>query len=390
MGMRDIANQVELLNDDPWRSAVGFSPEVAEILEASQDPSASDETIIQSLDSWIAKHQPWLFGRVAAKKGFLQYCILREEHLLTSDEVVKNKIQSARLAWKRRGFVGEASGFVIAVISRRLAWATPGDSVLAIAKRIASLYLLEEIDTDKIYVDRLHLELPDRNRTIWEWLMGANYFSAQGDQRWWHDHRFPAGMAFSMNSVGHMVKAGRLSLALHDFATAMGTNNDDFESPKLESLEKALEFAMRTISLASPRPSERATELMPLPADLSSYPRCPVELPAALADKNYCKYLGRYHTDITLPSEYFGTDVSRPDDLPIHELDFTYLFDKSLDDPDFDRMGRGIQIREAGMPDDQSAAVYRFEKRFRGQGTELDADEALQLRESLKPPEKSG
>jgi hypothetical protein len=314
----------------------------------------------------------------------LHYCVLREEDLLTSDEVVKAKIQSARLVWKRRGLEGEASGFIIAVISRRLALSVPGGSVLGIAKRLASLYLLEDIETDRIYVDRLHLELPDRNRTIWEWLVGANYFSAQADKRWWQDHRFPAGMAFSMNSVGHMVKAGRLSIALNDFATAMGTNSDEFASPKLESLDKALEFAMRTISLASRGPSGPATELMRLPSDLAGYPRCPVSLPTALADKNYCEYSGQYHTDVTLPSAYFRPDVLRPDGLPVHQLDFTYLFDESLDNPDFDRMGHGIQIRETGMADQTAAAAYRFEKRFRGQGIELDAEDAVQLREVLK------
>ena len=384
-GTRGIARQFDLLREDPWRSDVGFSSDVAEVLEITQNPSASDDTIIRSLDSWIAKNQPCLFGRVAAKKGLLHYCVLRKEDLLTSDEAVGRKIQSARLSWKRRAIVGEASGFIIAVISRRLTLAVPDSIVLAIAKRLCSLYLLEEIDTNRIYVDRLHLELPDRNRTIWEWLVGANYFSAQGDQRWWQDHRFPAGMAFSMNSVGHMVRAGRLSLAIRDFATAMGTSSDEFASPKLDSLEKALEFAMRTISLASLGPSGPATELVQLPSDLSTYPPCPVNLPSALAGKNYCEYSGKYHTDITIPSEYFRADVLRPFDLPAHELDFTYLFDRSVDNPDFYRMGYGLQVRVTGTPDQKAAAAaYRFEKRLRGQGTELDTEEALQVRELLK------
>src|SRR5208282_2396967 len=118
---------------------------------------------------WIAQYQPCLFGRLAAKKGLLHHCILREEDLLGSDEGVRKKIQSSRLSWKRRGMEGEASGFIIAVISRRLALAVPDTSVLAIAKRLSSLYLLEEIDADKVYVDRLQLELTDRNRTLWEW-----------------------------------------------------------------------------------------------------------------------------------------------------------------------------------------------------------------------------
>jgi hypothetical protein len=380
----EIRSYFELLREDPWRRAIGFSPGVAQVLEATQNPSAADEEIIQSLDAWIAKYQPCLFGRVAAKKGLLHYCILRESELLSSDEAVRRKVQSARLSWKRRALVGEASGFIIAVISPRLALAVPDSSVQAIAKRLASLYLLEEVDVDRIFTDRVHLEVPDRNRTTWEWLVGANYFSAQGDQRWWQDHRFPSGMALSMNSVGHMVKAGRLSIAIHDFEEAMGTDGNESPSPKLESLEKALEFAMRTISLASQGPSGQATALLGLQLDSSSYPRCPVSLPPDLAGKSHCEYTGQYHTDTTLPSEYFTADVSRPEGLSAHKLDFTYLFDESLDNPDFSRMGQGVQIREADTPEQAAAAAYRFEKRFRGRGTELGPDEASVLRETLR------
>ena len=56
---------------------------------------------------------------------------------------------------------------------------------------------------------------------------------------------------------------------------AMGANGD-FSSPKVDSLEKALVCAMRTISLASEGPSARATELKPLPPVLTADPACPV------------------------------------------------------------------------------------------------------------------
>ena len=153
--MDEFASHFELLREDASRTEGGFSPDMNQILESTQNPSAGDDnSIIRFLDSWISKYQPCLFGRVAAKKGLLHYCILREEDLLTSDEAVKGKIQSARLSWKRRAIVGDASAFIIAVISRKLALAVPDSSVLAIAKRLASLYLFEEIDTDRIYADR--------------------------------------------------------------------------------------------------------------------------------------------------------------------------------------------------------------------------------------------
>jgi hypothetical protein len=125
---------------------------------------------------------------------------------------------------------------------------------------------------------------------------------------------------------------------------------------RIDSLEKALEFAMRTISLAGDTPSGKATELLPLPADPADLPvrTCPVELPAFLRDKNFCEYLGRYHTDMTLPREYFRPDIDRPSSLPSHGLDFTYLFHRDIENPDFDVLGDGRRIRvsslDAGIP----------------------------------------
>jgi len=40
-------------------------------------------------------------------------------------------------------------------------------------------------------------------------------------------------------------------------------------------------------------------------------------------DVNY--YVGWYHTDYTIPSEYFRPDVERPQDLRPFYLDFTYI-----------------------------------------------------------------
>ena len=82
----------------------------------------------------------------------------------------------------------------------------------------------------------------------------------------------------------------------------------------VNSLEQALEFAMRTIAKASDAVTGKATELITLPDDPASRPPegCPVSLPKFLAGKDHRRYLGYYHTDITVPSEYFLPDVTRP------------------------------------------------------------------------------
>jgi len=154
-------------------------------------------------------------------------------------------------------------------------------------------------------------------------------------------------MAFSINSVGHMVKSGILAKVMIELETVLDAPVEGWVPSKVDSLGKALELVMRTIAQASDAVSGKATELLSLP-DLGTLPvpKCPVNLPKVLSDKNYCEYLGRYHTDYTIPSDFFCPDVERPMDVPTHILDFTYLFHRSADNPDFTTMGEGRRIRE--------------------------------------------
>src|SRR6202040_2365977 len=138
-----------------------------------------------------------------------------------------------------------------------------------------------------------------------------------------------------MNSVGHMVKSGKLARAMGEFEKAMAVTSEDWRHPSLDSLEKALVYAMRTIANASDATSGRATELLPMTEPANSEGSCPVDLPIDLSGKNCREYLGYYHTDMTLPREYFVAEVLRPTYIKSRLLDFTYLFDKALDNPDF-------------------------------------------------------
>ena len=347
------------------------------------DPARSDAEVTKALADWLSKYQPCLFGRIAARKGLLSFCIINEAELADSDDVVEQKIQNSRRQWTRLGFEGKASGFIIVLRSRALATAVPDATVKALAQRVCSLYLQEDVPTDRIALDRIYLEQPGNLHTTWEWVTGVNYFSSQADKRWWQDHRIPAGMAFSVNSVGHMVRSGKLARAMQDLEQVMETAQGDIANPVVDSLDKALELAMRTIALASNGPSGKATALIPRLSG-AGIPKCPVTLPAAFADKDHCRYQGWYHTDYTLPSEYFIPAVERPAAIRTHELDFTYLFDQSLDNPDFDRMGRGRLIRDReATTDAELRETYRWHKRLRGEAGEVEIDHVDRLREAL-------
>jgi hypothetical protein len=155
------------------------------------------------------------------------------------------------------------------------------------------------------------------------------------------------------------------------FEEAMAVTPEGWRTPSLDTLEKALAYAMRTIANASNAVSGKATELLPLPeANAMSVSKCPIELPEDLVDKNYCEYQGFYHTDFTLPSEYFVPDVCRPHYIRARNLDFTYLFDVRLSNPDYINMGVGRQVRSDEIGPSQSglSVIERALKRGRAAG----------------------
>jgi hypothetical protein len=377
------------LRPDDWRASVGFSPEIEEANEKLFRPGIADAEAEQVLSFWLQKHQPCLFGRIAAKLGAISYCILSEADLGQSDEFIKEKIQAARLAWTQDGFDGKKSAFIILAVSPRIANALPGPEVRELARRLCYLYLEADIEMDNAHLEQTYLQKPGARLTTWKWLAGVNYFCAQGDKRWWQDHRIPGGMAFSVNSVGHLVKSGMIANAMKELDRLMDAPDEGYPESKVDSLAKALELAMRTIDKASDAVSGKATELLPLPTDHSemSVRECPVKLSPAMSDKNFCEYRGRYHTDYTLPSEYFLPDVERPEGLKVHALDFTYLFHKSVDNPDYRLMGEGQQIRRVTGDDDEVPTLNDLDyvrlKRLTGNEEEVLISEHKRLKAAL-------
>ena len=254
-------------------------------------------------------------GDMQLKIDMLSYCILTETDLKRDDRYIRDKVQSKRREWLHDAFKGLKSGFVILALSERIASALP-TSTQELAQRLCSLYLLKPIEHDQIYLDAVELEIPGQDRPTFRWDAGVNSFSAQGDGRWWRDHRIPGGLAFSVNSVGHMVKSTKVAIAMQEVHATLGVTPEEWSESTIDWLGKALLVAMQTINRAAETPDGRATELLPMPGDSSFFGTCPITVPSPLAGKDYCSYFGKYHTDSTLPSEYFRDDVRRPPSLP--------------------------------------------------------------------------
>lgn len=343
---RTVAELMAKLTTDPFRAATSFSLDLAAANKSIFEAGEATDAVCSVLREWLQKNQPCLFGRIAARQELITYCVLTENDLRQSDESICAKIQKARTQWTREGFAGRKSGFIILAVSPTIAFATPDQNLQALVQRLCSLYLLREIELDQVYHDELFLEQSADERRMWQWLAGVNYFCANADGRWWQDHRIPGGAAFSVNSVGHLAKTSALAQEMLDHESRTPAEaGESFRATKVDSLEKALEFAMRTIALASDAPSGKATELLPLAEGASSLRPCPVKLPSFLSDRDCRYYKSYYHTDFTIPSEYFLPNIKRPSQCKARTMEFTYLFDKDVDNPDFQTMGAGRRIR---------------------------------------------
>ena len=345
-----IAALFSQLKEDSWRRKAGFSADIERVQAELFSSQLTRDSAVRLFNEWLQKNQPCVFGRLAAKFGFIEYCVLTEADLQLSDEAIEEKIQTDRLRWWKAAYNGQKSNFIIVVISPTIAYAEPNTAVASLAQQLCSRNLQLEAQFDFVHHDNIFLEKPGPRRVTWRWLAGVNYFAAHADNRWWHDHRIPGGLGFSINSVGHLVRSEKISDAMRKLDLQLGINEEEWNDSKVDSLEKALILAMQTISNAGATPSGPATQLLSLPKDVRSndLPECPTKLPTALEDKNYCEYVGYYHTDFTLPSEYFVPDVMRQQNVEPFILDFTYLFHHHPNNPDHSTMARGVRIRADG------------------------------------------
>lgn len=337
-----ISDLISQLEPDPWRAVNPFSDDIEKCHTVLFDPATSREEKAQAIDDWLAVSQPCRFGQMEANQRRLSYCLLTENDLERSDQDIRATIHRERMDWKQRARQGASHGFLIVAISAAIAHARQGTTLQSLAERLCDLYL-GAADPDKVHLDDLILEMPVEGGDIERrrWNVGVNYFSSQGDGRWWRDHRFPGGMAYSMNSVGHFARALVEKELRKNPNVASGR-----DVPRHKLVYWALPMAMKTIG-PPVEGSGRGTWL----ADRGKFPE-DTEPPTYeqrrrhfddLAAFSENRYVGRYHTDWTIPSDYFRDGLWKLEEIGSRDdLFFTYLHRMSDSDyADYESMGIG-------------------------------------------------
>ena len=174
-------------------------------------PFAEDHEVIDALNHWCESRQPCQFGKVAAKRNQIYFCYLKERDLADGDQAIREKIAAARKQWKQRAVKDTdrpPHSFVLVCGSRNLELAAPDDNLRRFASRLLELTGWKpdrraRRGKNAIISDYLYLRHPQTG-AYHGFRFNIDFFAAAGDGTWWQDHRFPGGIAFTANAVGHM------------------------------------------------------------------------------------------------------------------------------------------------------------------------------------------
>jgi hypothetical protein len=371
------------LTEDEWRRQHPFSAEITTVNAVLFHPFATAADKQEALIPFMQRHQPCLFGRVAAANNALHFVFLEEDDLRQSDQHIAERIQHGRRSWWQRSrsphqnVSTPAHGLVLCVLSQRVNFAEPNQILQEFAQKILSLWGCRSTTEPQgeVHWEEVFLENPNTKKFV-RFEFSVDFFAAAGDQRWWHDHRIPGGVAFTANSVGHMRRYR------------------EWYEGRSDQESWVLETAMGTIAEAAKTEYGQATWLRPLISRRPFVPEiaCPVIKPRAkLEGYDWTRYAGHLHTDHAVRPEFFRVNPDKPPEAKQREwlLDFQYLYDGRS--RDHVRFVEGIEVSQqevdekVGRPEDYvSIASPRRPKSKREGGTGIfDLDHRVEIERLL-------
>ena len=314
-----IREQFERLTEDTWRKNHPFSEDMAAAAKVLNYPYARNYEREAALTGWLQRFQSCRFGRLAASQRAIRYRILTGNDLRKADAEIEEMIRAELTIWKQLAATGGARSphsFLLLLAAPEIEYAAPDSALEQLARSVAELLApnaKEDIAGNDIRTQQLYLEHPSDEK-YYAFDVILDFFASAGDGRWWHDHRMPGGIGFTLNSVGHMVR------------------NQEWYEDKGSRTEWAVRTAMTTIDEAAETNDGKATWLNPLSSGKTrKEAACPFadpgKLPGALQDKDWTVYAGRYETDHSVRAEFFdGSNEAADRRRDAFLLDFSYMY----------------------------------------------------------------
>jgi hypothetical protein len=267
------------------------------------------------------KTSPASFGKMAATNKNVYICLLEEHEILRmqrGDADVMDTLQDHRQAFKRLALEGLVSSFIILLTSRHLITREPNQALKDICRRLIELYMQVRVPDDTFHTEREYVFLRQPNNAVLKFSTLPNIFCAQGDGRWWHDHRTPGGVMITSNALGHFMYSRH-------------------KKPDLDAsiCAWALEHAMRTIANARKGPSDGKSKYTHCPATFlvprqESDPSV-LRRTSEFAGNSPDHYAGFFHSDYLIPSVFFQKERDPKTVARYDDLSFRYIFDGARD-----------------------------------------------------------
>lgn len=382
--MTSVAELFARLSGDSWRISHPFNVDLLEANALLHNTAATEEEMAECAAAWCQHKQPCQFGRVAGSRGRIHFCFLTEQAIRTwTDDDIAEKIAEERRLWKQRAAFDPQRGahsFMIVVSSPQLALSEPDKHLRAFADRILELagWQPDRKDarrTNSITSDFLYLKHPTDGR-FYGFRFNIDFFACAADGRWWHDHRFPGGIAFTANSTGHM-------MAVREWYDG----KDDSSSWALKQAMFTIQHAMPTRKTESTDPLEqgRVTWLRPLDSEgkpLVKEIKCPLaKVPNVLEGKDWTRYEGLLHTDHAVREEFFLDREVAPTAKKPYLMDFTYLYDRRQED--FAKFSGGELFSEEQIFAENGRPEEWTHRRQKAAGRVRSDEEARQVAEQL-------
>jgi hypothetical protein len=318
---------------DRFRQTHPFSDDIESAHALLFNPRYDKWRKLKAYRRWVASGQPCLFGKAAAKTNSVFVCILEEHEILRmgrGDDDVRETIQDHRQAWKRCALEGGFSSFMLLLLSKSLVDKEPADQLKEISRRLLELYMeVERVDDDTIIAQREYVFFRNAPGKFLKFATLPNVFCAQGDGRWWHDHRTPGGIMITSNALGHF----ELSRSRQPAITGKETTH-------------ALDNAMRTIKGAHGN-EKRIRGLAHCPAT-SLVPRepgedTPIREGSDLRAYSPSHYHGFFNTDHLVPSVFFHKERDQKELKLYDDLSFRYIYDQIGDPTDHRELMLGTE-----------------------------------------------
>jgi len=354
------------LTGDEWRKKNPFSRELETASQVINHPYSTDSEREIALGGWLRKYQPCTFGKLAARDNQIHYCFVTDADIDVGDERVSEIVAESRQLWKARGLRQgrERHGLLICVCSPRIMYAAPDANLREFSMRMRDLCGWR-IETDEKGNDITWETLYFRNSIGYlKFSFSVDYFAAAGDGRWWTDHRIPGGIAFTANSLGHMLYT---------------------MSPSQPDLGWGLKMAMLTIEGAKETSEGRATwltkasQLGPLRGGNA---RSEIASLEKLAGEDFSVYEGYLHTDHSIRQEFFNNGAEPSMKAKPWLMDFSYIYKEGAEDHRQFVLGEPIEeaevFKEIGPPADWRLASAVMPARQRSQQDVAEIDRLLQ------------